>query len=324
MSVSPSSALATLRPDLGSFAEFSYQGNILGSIGLDVLAPIEVGKPADKFGKLKLAELLKIEDDLRQSDGSYNRGTWKFTDDSFSTADRGWEQRIDDRDARRFAEYFDLEQAATQRARHTVLLNYEKRVAAAVFNTSTWTGAALTTAIGNNWNIATGTPLADITAAKIKVRNNCGAMANAVIMDWELFVGLLRTTEIIDLLKYNGLQDVRAAMMTAQALAQVFNVDRVLVAGMMKNTALEGQTAVLASTWDKTMCMVCRTSMPGAAIEDLCIGRTMHWSDDGSQIGGFVETYRDDVRRGDIARCRFEVAEKIIYPEAGHLLTAVL
>lgn len=222
MSVSPSSALATLRPDLGSFAEFDLQANMMGSIGLGALPPLEAGKPADKFGKFKIAELLKTEDDLRASDGSYNRGTWQFTDDSFATVDRGFEQRIDDRDSRRFAEYFDLEQAATQRARHTVLTNYEKRVAAAVFNTTTWNGAALTTAIGNNWNIATGTPIADITAAKIKVRLNCGALANTIIMDWELFVGLLRCTEIIDLLKYNGIQDVRASQMTAQALAQVF------------------------------------------------------------------------------------------------------
>lgn len=324
MSVAPSTALGTLRPDLGSFAEFDLQANIMGAIGLGCLPPLEAGKPADKFGKLKLAELLKSEDDLRNSDGTYNRGSWKFTDDSFATQDRGIEQRVDDRDARRFANYFDLEQVAAKKARHTVLLNYEKRVAAAVFNSTTWTGAALTTAIGNNWNIATGTPIADITAAKIKVRNNCGSMANTAIMDWELFVGLLRCTEIIDLLKYNGIQDVRASMMTAQALAQVFNLDRVLVAGMMKNTAIEGQAAVMAAIWDKTQCMVCRTAPPNSSIEEISIGRTIHWAEDGSEIGGHVESYRDDARRGDIIRCRMEVAEKIIYPEAGHLLTAVL
>jgi len=323
MSVSPSSALATLRPDLGSFAEFDLQANIMGSIGLGVLPPLEAGKPADKFGKFLLAELLKIEDDLRQSDGSYNRGTWKFTDDSFSTTDRGFEQRVDDRDSRRFAEYFDLEQAATQRARHTVILNYEKRVAAAVFNTTTWTGASLTTAIGTNWD-AGGTPMTDVSNAAIRVRNNCGQLANTVILDWELFRKLLLNAEIVDRLKYNGIFDVRPSAMSAQGLAQVFNVDRVLVANMMKNTALEGQAAVLAATWDKTMCMVCRTPPPNSSIEEIGIGRTIHWADDASEIGGFVEVYRDDARRGDIVRCRMEVAEKIIYPAAGHLLTAVL
>lgn len=325
---SPSTALTTLRPDLGSYQEFDYEANRLGAIGSRVLARAEVAKQAGPFGKVKLDQLLKNAEDLRNSDGSYNRSSWEFTTDSFATVDRGIEERVDDRDARRYAEFFDLEQIAAARARDLILRNYEKRVAAAVFNTTTWTGASLTTAIGTNWNVYTagsnGTPITDIKSAMIKVRENCGMLANTVIMDWELFRHVIQNPEVTDLLKYNGIVDVRPGQVTAQALAQILGVAKVLVAGMVKNTAIEGQSATLAAIWDKTMCMVCVTAEDNGPIEDVSIGRTMHWSEDGSDMGGFVESYRDDHRRGDWVRCRMEVQEKIIHPQAGHLLTAVL
>jgi hypothetical protein len=54
-----------------------------------------------------------------------------------------------------------------------------------------------------------------------------------------------------------------------------------------------------------------------------CIGRTFHWTQDGSSIGGTVESYREEAIRGDVIRVRHDVDEVILYPEAGHLLSNV-
>lgn len=320
---SPSAALTTLRPDLGSFEQFSLEANMRGMIGTQVLAPIDVKSPSGTFGKLTVAELLKITNDERASGGGYNATGTQFTSDTYITHDRGLKHQVDHRDVRKYAEYFDLEQVAAKRCRSQVMVNLEARVAAAVFNTTTWTGASLTTAIGTNWN-STGTPIADIKAARILVRANCGMEANAVIMDWELFQHVISNAEVTDLLKYNGIQDVRASRMTQQALAQILNVDRVLVARMMKQTTLEGQASTIAQVWDKTMCMVCRLANPGDPMDEVAIGRMPHWSADGSELGGAMDSWYDPNIRGDWVRCRMEVGEKIVYPEAGHLLTAVL
>jgi hypothetical protein len=54
-----------------------------------------------------------------------------------------------------------------------------------------------------------------------------------------------------------------------------------------------------------------------------CVARTFHWSEDGSQIGGTVETYYDDPRRSNIVRVRHQVDELVLYPETGHLISNV-
>jgi hypothetical protein len=58
-------------------------------------------------------------------------------------------------------------------------------------------------------------------------------------------------------------------------------------------------------------------------MRDACIGRTFHWSQDGSSIGGTVESYRDERVRGDVIRVRHDVDEIVLYPQAGHLLSNV-
>jgi hypothetical protein len=54
-----------------------------------------------------------------------------------------------------------------------------------------------------------------------------------------------------------------------------------------------------------------------------CIGRMFHWSEDGSSPGGTVESYRDEIVRGNIIRVRHDVDEVVLYPQAGHLVSNI-
>ena len=53
-------------------------------------------------------------------------------------------------------------------------------------------------------------------------------------------------------------------------------------------------------------------------------GRTFHWTADGSQIGGLVETYRDERIRGDVVRVRNQVDVNQVIAECGYLITGCL
>lgn len=317
----PSSSLSTQRPDLsGSFMEFDMAMNSQGFIATQVLPVFEAAKASGNFGKIPIEQLLQQPDTLRAPGTGYARGKWKFEPATYITTEHGWEEPVDDNEAAMYSDYFDAEQVSALRAYGIILGNLERRVAAAVFNTSTWTGASLTTTVGTVWSTkASATPAADVAAAVDKVYSNSGLWPNTVIMSRQLFREARECAEIIDRLKYNGLTDVKPANMTAQILAQVFDVERVLVAGSTKNTANEGQTASLSSNWDATKCMVCRTVLSND-IREPGLGRIFHWSQDGSQIGGTAETYRDETVRGDVVRVRHQTGEKILLTEAGHLL----
>lgn len=323
---SPSSSLATLRPDLaGSLTEFDLAMDRQGFIGLRVLPVMEVMKASGKFGKIPIEQLLQNRETDRAPGGGYSRGQWTFEPASYATDEHGAEEPVDDREAEMYAEYFDAEMVSTQRALDAVLRNQEKRVADLVFNTDTWTGSSLTTAIGTVWsNKSSSTPVDDILGAKLKVYGNSGMWPNAVIMARETFLRCRETDQIRDRIASSGAGDsTLAGRITLQQLAQAFDVDQVIVAGSSKNTANEGVSASLSSIWNKTMVMVCRVAQTND-IREPCVGRVFHWGEDGSSIGGTVESYRDETVRSDVIRVRHDVEEQILYTEMGHLLTAAL
>jgi hypothetical protein len=96
----------------------------------------------------------------------------------------------------------------------------------------------------------------------------------------------------------------------------------VIVAGTSRKNAKEGQASSQVQIWSIEYAMVCKIATSNDMREP-CIGRTFHWSQDGSSIGGSVESYREEAIRSDVIRVRHDVDEIILYPQAGHLLSNI-
>lgn len=320
----PSSSLSTLRPDLGaSFQEWSLAMSEAGFISHRVLPVFEAMKQSGPFGRIPIEQLLQTRDTKRAPGSGYARGNWTFTPDSYATDEHGWEEPVDDRERDMYREYFEAEQVAAMRAFLMVLTNAEKRAADLIFNSTTWTGSSLTTAVTNEWDdSANATPIVDVEAAVQTVWDNSGLWPNALVINRKVFRNLRNCAEIIDRSKSQGFMDVRAGEINEAQLAQVFDLDHIIVAGSPENTANEGQSASLSPIWSNEYAMVCRIAISND-IREPCIGRTFHWGEDGSDIGGTVETYRDEPKRSDIVRVRHDVDEKVLYTEAGHLLSNI-
>lgn len=320
----PTSSLATQRPDLATFLEFDLESEKAGYIAAEVFPIVDVASQAGSFGKIPIEQLLQTRDTKRAPGSGYARGSFTFDDATYSTKENGAEEPIDDREAKMYAEYFDAEQIATLRAFSAVLRNAEQRVADAVFNTTTWTGATLTTAITNEWDdAANAVPATDVEAAVQKIYDNSGLWANALVINRKVFRNLRNCASVIDRINSAGAGNPsKASDVTVEMLKAIFDLDHIIVAGTSKNSAKEGQAATPTQIWSGEYAMVCKIATSGDMREP-CIGRTFHWSADGSSIGGTVESYRDETVRADIVRVRHDVAEVVLYPQAGHLLSNI-
>lgn len=322
---SPTTSLATLRPDLAeSFMEFDLEMDARGFVSSRVFPVVEVQSQAGNFGKIPLAQLLQERDTKRAPGSGYARGNFTFDDATYACMEHGAEEPVDDREAKMYAEYFDAETIATLRAFSSVLRNAEKRVADAVFNTSTWTGSGLTTAVTNEWDDSSNaTPIIDVEAAVNKVYDGSGLWPNALIVNKKVFRNLRNCDEVINRINSAGAGHAsRASDVTEAMLAQVFDLDHIIVAGASRNTAAEGQSATPGQIWSNEYAMVCKIATSGDFREP-CIGRTFHWSADGSGIGGAVEEYRDESVRSNVYRVRHDVDEVMLYAQAGHLLSNI-
>jgi len=319
---SPSSSTATLRPEIaGTFEEFDFEMNRAGFIGARCLPIFDAAESAGNFGRLTLEQLLQTRDTTRSPRSGYARQDHQFTPDTYTTQEHGAEEVVDENEARAYRNYFDAEVVAAQRARDVVLRNQEIRVAGLLFNATTFTSQKTT--ISNEWDdLANATPIVDVETAVRAVYNRCGVKPNALIIGWNVFRNLRNCAEIVDRIKYSGHDDPKARKITEAVLAEVFDLEHVLVGDAAKNTANQGQAASISPIWSDEYAMVTRI----AASQDFaepCIGRTFHWSEDGSMPLGTVESYREESVRGDVIRVRHQVGEKLIYTAVAQLLDNV-
>jgi hypothetical protein len=303
--------------------EFDLESERAGYVASQVLPIVDVLSQAGNFGKIPLEQLLQQRKTRRAPGSGYGRGTFTFEPATYATEEHGVEEVVDDREAKMYREYFDAEQISTMRAFSAVLRNAEQRAADMVFNTTTWTGAPLFTSITNEWDsnhTTDAVPITNVESAVRKVYENSGLWCNALIINRRVFRNLRNLNQIIDRINSEGAGSAsKASDITADMLARVFDLDYVIVAGTSKNSAVEGQAATPTQIWSDEYAMVCKIAT-SADMREPCIGRTFHWSDDGSSIGGTVETYREEAVRGEVVRVRHDVDEVILYPEAGHLL----
>jgi len=315
-----------------SYGEFDTRANRRKYIGAKVLPPAVVGHQSANFLRLAIASVLnKVEDTVRAPKGEYTRGDFEWDQDSYVTLDHGVEEEIDDRQLAMYRGEINADRIHTQRAIDRVLTAYENEVATAVFNTSTWTGSALTTSVGTPWTTeSSADPIGDIDAAGEKVRAGIGMMPNTLIATDFAIKRIKRCDQIVDRLKYSGHDDPKNVSLAA--LADLLEVETILVARSHKNTNDDGQTASLSRMWDQTMAMVCYIGMEESleAMEPT-IGRTIQWDEENASLPGeeegtpavIMEEYRTEATRGYRLRARLDYGIKILHPECGHLLTSV-
>lgn len=342
----PSTAITRLDLSL-TYTEFSLISNIKKFIGLLVLPGLGVEQEAAEFAKIKIASLLsKVEETKRAPKAEYARDSWEWTIDRYSLEEHGVEEVVDDATVERYGDIVRSEQVTAIRAIHRILLRLEYDIAAAVFNTTTWTGSALTTAVATPFtNKASCDPIAVMDAAHDKVNASCGEDANTLVITKKGLRAALRSDRLEGLLKYDASElmlaiqsgtNQKLVSQVMSGLKDVFNVEKIIVGRGFHNTADKGQTPSLSRVWDDTMAMLCCVHDDGfdGDLENPTphIGRTLFSTKNGEPLPGaddsgegslIIEEYREERRRGGVLRPRNKRQVKIVHPEAGHLLTGI-
>jgi hypothetical protein len=322
----PSTNVFERREDLGMlFEEFDLAMNQEGFIGHRVMPLLPRGRSSGKFPRVTLGQLLQNLNTQRNPDGTYNRSKREFSDDNYETKEYGLEAPLDDRTIERYDDLIDAEVFEGQVIENSLLTDYERQVAALMFNATTFAGK--TAAVGTPWStIATATPVTDVNTAITNVRTASGAKPNAVILNDVEFRNAIRCAQVIDNLKYQGFQDARPGEISKQALAISLNVEEVIVAEGMYNTKEPGVTPVLADIWANDFVLVARVATTRNPMER-CVGRTIMWdresATNGDRMGVIAETYYEDARRGGVLRRRTDWGLKTLFLECGYLLTSV-
>lgn len=288
-------------------------------IGLKVLPVFEVMEKAASYSVVTRETILQVAETRRGPSGDYNRINFGAKDKSFDCKEHGLEITVFDDKRRLYRSDFDAESTSLEIVKETLMRALEQRIRDAVYNTTTFTGAAyFTDRQAAPWSTASSDWITHVIEGAEKVRQNSGMAANALIIGPETLSNLLKNTKTRD--QYKGAVVITIDMILRDLRALV-GLEYLLVGKARKNTAKEGQTFSGADIWDKKYAMVARIKPPGQAGSILVdsLGSSKLWVED-SPVPLVVEMYREEQRRSDVFRVRHNVDDDGVEKDFGHLL----
>jgi len=229
---------------------------------------VPVLKQSDVFYTIPRGAFNRIEVGPLGEGEAPRRAGYTLTTDSYRCDPYGLGHLVTDRARANADAAVNLDFNATEYLTTQVLLNREKRFANAFFATSVWTSdqTGVTANPGANqflqWNDANSTPIENIRARATAIHQRTGRRPNTLILGRQVFDQLLNHPDIVDRVKYGQIAG-GPAMANLNILAQIFEVDRILIGDAIENTAVEGVTDSHSFIFGKAALLVYSPPAPG-------------------------------------------------------------
>lgn len=311
----PTSDTALQRPDLGQAVYETLQAApTMGYIGLEVMPVFRVPEYSAEYPVIPKEALFNLLDTKRGPLGHYNRSEDEFESGFYRTVENGLERRIDERYSKIYSTKFAYELTIANILMNDILRSQEARIAAKIFNSSNFTPNTVTTV----WSNIASLPKNDVEAGKNALRAR-GIIANCLILNWTAFQNLKINTAVQAQVYQLFPEAAKTGTVGIEHLRTYFDVERVLVAGSLYNSAKKNQNAVLSDLWGSKYAMLCRIASGDTAdVIEPCIGRTFLWNEGAAQEV-IVEEYFSDEVRSRILRVRHDTTEAFLasFDESG-------
>jgi hypothetical protein len=184
-------------------------------------------------------------------------------------------------------------------------------------------GITATAAITNKWsNQQTGDPYDDIKNAILAVEDAIGTRPNTMALDSKVFEALINHPNILERFKYTG-TTTDPSLASPKTIAEMFQLDLVVVARAFQNIAAEGQAKSITRIWDTTTYLGFVAPRVGLKVATLA-GR-MCWAPfQGSVNGWMIEKWREFKRKGDMIQASKYYDQHVIMADAGYRLTGCI
>lgn len=205
----------------------------------DMIAPyVPVKKQSDYFFKFLKGAWFRNEARMRGPGAIASRGGYPLTSDTYSCKEYAFGHPVPVELVNNADAVLRPFETAVKYAMRKVLLAKEVVVSTAVTTASNWTTS---NDAEGGWAASTGTSntfIEDILAYKETLRKLIGVYPNRLLIEAKTFKELKMCDDIIDRIKYTGTSG-RPADVTTQTLAQLFELDQVMIGGGIYSDAEE-------------------------------------------------------------------------------------
>lgn len=308
-------------------SQFSIGYHPLGMIAEQVFPVVPVSNESDYYLFWDKGQALRIErsdgyGSLR-ADGTRPKllnygGTLK----SYTAEEFALETRVTDRERANADNGLALEQSKMRRAKDSLYLDYEVRVATILTTAANYAGSNTVTLAGvNQWNNASfasqsgavhSTIKANVEAGKEAVRKATGGiLPNTIIIPRAVAAVMYNDPGLADLVKYTA-----PNLMVDDLLPQTLWGMKVLIPTVPFTTVPEGEAVTTSDVWGKNVVLAYINPNPGP--DSLTLGLTLR------QREIQVKQYRDEQVDSTFYRPSFVQSEKLVAADCGYLIAAAV
>lgn len=308
----PPTAPFPVDPELTAIA-IAYRNDSL--IADQVLPYVPVGKQEFKYYKYSLKEGFQLPDGKVGRKGRPNELEFGATEATDSTEDFGFDAKIPQSDIDNAPVNYDPVGRHVESIMSTVKRIREKRVSDLVFNVNSYAASNQKTLSGTSQfsDFANSDPLGEISAAldAMVMRGNIMVIGQAV---WSK---LRMHPEVVKAVLGNSGD---SGMVSRQAVAELFELEDVVVGRGWIDTTKKGQTPSLTRVWGKHISLIYRDRLADAA-SGTTFGFTARFGD---PIAGQWEDKNIGLRGGIVARAGESAKEVITANDLGFFLQNVV
>lgn len=209
----------------------------------------------------------------------------------------------------------DLDIEFTQKVTEKILLNQEVSLATIATTAASFPSANKTTLSGTSrWSdYINSNPITAIDAAKEAVQQSIGEFPNVLLLPRTVYRWVRNHPQVLDRIKYT--RDGARHLPTPQELADLFDVEQVIVPAPLQQSAPEGEADSLGYIWGNNALLFYRPTRPG--IRTPAFGYTFIWTASG--VSYQVKKFRIEGRDADYIKAKKYYAQQFVAASAGYL-----
>lgn len=290
-------------------SNISVQYRNAAYVGLQLMPVVPVKKESDIYYIYdSKADRFRIPETLRAPKTESKTVDWKVTTGTYTCKEYALNDLIDDRERNNADAPLNLEVDTVEFLTDIIELAQEQRIATLL------TGASMThnATISVKWeDYANSDPIGDIETGKQDIHSRIFRNPNTLLLGVEVYNVLKHHPDILDRIKY-----VQKGVVTAELMANIFEVDKVIIGEAGYNTKKEGQTAVYGYLWGKYAILAYVEPRPG--IKKYSLGYTF-------KVGNNVtRRARMETKHSDWFEPSMICDEKLVSVDCGYLMKACI
>jgi len=305
----------------------AYMQNRDNFIADKVFPIVPVDKKSDKFFTYTKNDWFRDEAQRRAPATESAGGGYNLSTDTYSADVWAFHKDVPDQIVANADAPLNPLREAAEFVTHRLLLRRELQFVTDFMGTGVWgtdivgtAGTATSGQTATQWsNCTSSDPIEDIEAGKAQILKNTGMEANTLVLGYDVFRQLKNHPDLVDRIKYTSSQTI-----TADMIAAMFDIPRVIVSKAIKATNLEGATGAYAFATGKTALLCHVAPQPGLMTPSA--GYTFSWTGVSGGLGQVIGTsqFRMDSIRASRVEAEMAFDNKVISSDLGYFWNTIV